>query len=45
MSVYSGFSTRNLETHYNKAIYNIIYLMQLKISRNNKQGKFKIESF
>lgn len=39
MSIYSGFGTRSQETHYNKAIYNLLYLMQLKISRNNKSGE------
>lgn len=36
MSIYNGFGTRQQETAYNKALYNILYLMQLKISRNNK---------
>lgn len=36
MSIYSGFGQRQQETIYNKAIYNLLYLMQLKISRNNK---------
>ena len=37
MSIYGGFGTRVQETNYNKAVYNLLYLMQLKISRNNKQ--------
>lgn len=40
MSVYSGFSTRKLETEYNKAVFNILYYLQLKISRNNKNVPF-----
>ena len=39
MSIYSGFGTRQQETNYNKAVYNLLYLMQLKISRNNKSCK------
>jgi len=27
MSIYGGFGTRQLETNYNKAIYNMLYLM------------------
>jgi len=40
MSVYGGFGTRQQETTYNKAVYNLLYLMQLKISRNNKQCNY-----
>lgn len=39
MSIYSGFGTRQQETNYNKAVYNLLYLMQLKISRNSKSCK------
>ena len=39
MSIYGGFGTRQQETVYNKAVYNLLYLMQLKISRNNKRRK------
>lgn len=39
MSIYGGFGTRVQETNYNKAIYNLLYLMQLKISRNSKNRK------
>jgi hypothetical protein len=39
MSIYGGFGTRVQETNYNKAVYNLLYLMQLKISRNNKSRK------
>jgi len=39
MSIYGGFGTRVQETNYNKAIYNLLYLMQLKISRNSKSRK------
>ena len=38
MSIYGGFGTRAQESTYNKAIYNMLYLMQLKISRNNKKS-------
>eukprot|EP00826_Nyctotherus_ovalis_P037342 TRINITY_DN3399_c0_g1_i16.p1 TRINITY_DN3399_c0_g1~~TRINITY_DN3399_c0_g1_i16.p1 ORF type:complete len:113 (-),score=29.00 TRINITY_DN3399_c0_g1_i16:53-391(-) len=34
MSVYSGFVTRSLETTYNKALYNLLFLLQTKIYRN-----------
>lgn len=40
MSVYGGFGTRQQETTYSKAVYNLLYLMQLKISRNNKSRTF-----
>ena len=43
MSIYGGFGTRAQETTYNKAVYNLLYLMQLKISRNNKQRKKKYQ--
>ena len=36
MSIYGGFSTRQLEGTYYKALYNAIYLLQLKISRNQR---------
>lgn len=39
MSIYGGFGQRIQETNYNKAVYNLLYLMQLKISRNNKNCK------
>ena len=39
MSIYGGFGTRAQEGTYNKAVYNLLYLMQLKISRNNKRSK------
>ena len=42
MSIYSGFGTRQQETNYNKAVYNLLYLMQLKISRNNKSCKHNL---
>ena len=33
MSIYSGFSKRSLESSYNKALYNMIFLLQLKHAR------------
>ena len=39
MSIYSGFPKRVQETNYNKLIYQIMYLMQKKISSNNKGCK------
>lgn len=45
MSIYGGFGQRIQETNYNKAVYNLLYLMQLKISRNNKQRKFNLMAY
>ena len=39
MSVYAGFASRHLETRYNKALYNTIFLLQLRISKLFKGGK------
>ena len=39
MSVYGGFVNRQLETTYNKALYNTVYLLQLRISKLFKGGK------
>lgn len=39
MSIYSGFGTRNQEATHNKILYNICYLLQLKISKHIKNGK------
>ena len=40
MSVYSGFGTRKMETEYNKSVFNLLYYLQLKVSRNNKNVPF-----
>lgn len=40
MSIYGGFGQRIQETNYNKAVYNLLYLMQLKISRNSKNRNY-----
>jgi len=39
MSVYGGFANRQLETTYNKALFNTVYLLQLRISKLFKGGK------
>lgn len=38
MSVYSGFATRSQETAYNKTLYNMICLLQYKITKQYNQG-------
>eukprot|EP00826_Nyctotherus_ovalis_P014699 TRINITY_DN14112_c0_g1_i8.p1 TRINITY_DN14112_c0_g1~~TRINITY_DN14112_c0_g1_i8.p1 ORF type:complete len:279 (+),score=36.95 TRINITY_DN14112_c0_g1_i8:150-986(+) len=40
MSVYSGFATRIQESSYNRAVYNMLCLLQMKIYKSYKQGKF-----
>ena len=42
MSIYNGFGTRQLEASYNKALYNTIFLLQLRIYKLFKGGKSKI---
>lgn len=39
MSIYNGFGTRQQESSYNKALYNTIFLLQLRISKLFKGGK------
>ena len=39
MSVYAGFASRHLEARYNKALYNTLFLLQLRISKLFKGGK------
>ena len=41
MSIYSGFSTRQQETVYNKAIFGVVTLLSLRISKLFKGGKKK----
>eukprot|EP00826_Nyctotherus_ovalis_P050095 TRINITY_DN6104_c0_g2_i3.p1 TRINITY_DN6104_c0_g2~~TRINITY_DN6104_c0_g2_i3.p1 ORF type:complete len:304 (+),score=53.80 TRINITY_DN6104_c0_g2_i3:131-913(+) len=38
MSVYGGFVTRIKETTYNRAIYNMLCLLQMKVCKSYKQG-------
>ena len=38
MSVYSGFATRQHEESYYKTLFNIAYLMQLRILKFLKKG-------
>mmetsp|Transcript_3202 Transcript_3202/g.3122 ORF Transcript_3202/g.3122 Transcript_3202/m.3122 type:complete len:89 (-) Transcript_3202:1228-1494(-) len=45
MSIYGGFGTRNLEQSYCKSLYNALYLLQLKISKNNRQEQFDENRF
>ena len=39
MSIYNGFGTRQQEGSYNKALYNTIFLLQLRIYKLFKGGK------
>lgn len=39
MSVYSGFGTRQQESTYSKALYNTLFLLQLRIYKLFKGGK------
>ena len=47
MSIYSGFALRSQETAYNKAVYNLLCLLQLKVFKtlNNGKGFYIIEPF
>ncbi len=38
MSVYSGFATRALEGNYNKTLYNMLFVLQTRITRGLKNG-------
>jgi hypothetical protein len=38
MSIYNGFGTRQMESSYNKALYNTIFLLQLRIFKLFKGG-------
>jgi hypothetical protein len=40
MSIYNGFGTRQQESSYNKALYNTIFLLQLRIFKLFKGEKF-----
>ncbi len=40
MSIYNGFGTRQQETAYNKALYNTLYIMQLRIVKLFKGERF-----
>ena len=39
MSIYNGFGTRQQEATYTKALYNTIFLLQLRIFKLFKGGK------
>lgn len=39
MSVYSGFTLKSQETAYNSTIYNILCLLQFKLTKSLKGGK------
>ena len=39
MSVYSGFANRQMETTYNRALYNMMFLLLLRITKLFKGGK------
>jgi hypothetical protein len=41
MSVYSGFGTRQQESTYSKALYNTLFLLQLRIYKLFKGGKYR----
>ena len=34
MSVYSGFTTRSLESSYNRCLYGLIFLLQMRVHRS-----------
>lgn len=38
MSVYSGFATRSQEDSYNRNIYNLLCLLQIRIVRSIRKG-------
>jgi hypothetical protein len=42
MSVYSGFGTRQQESTYSKALYNTLFLLQLRIYKLFKGGKCRL---
>ena len=42
MSVYSGFVSRSLETSYNRAVSNMLCLLQLKVAKTLKGGNTSI---
>jgi hypothetical protein len=44
MSVYNGFTTRAQETTYNKTLYNIVFLLQLKILKDSRNDRTDNES-
>ena len=41
MSIYNGFGTRAQEASYNKALYNVTFLMQFKIVKFLKGGTLR----
>ncbi|CDW85987.1 UNKNOWN [Stylonychia lemnae] len=45
MSVYSGFGTRAQEEGYLKSLFNIVYLMQIKILKIFKNEQFDDRKF
>ena len=38
MSVYSGFVARAVEGSYNRALYNVLCLLQLRVARSLRGG-------
>jgi hypothetical protein len=45
MSIYSGFGTRQQEKSYNKILYHLLFLMQLKITKDLVNEPFCWEKF
>lgn len=45
MSVYSGFSTRNQESAYNKALFNLLFLFQLRALKATRNEQFDEDRF
>jgi len=45
MSVYNGFSTRLQETGYTKTLYNLLFLLQMKITKTTRNEVFDEEQF
>ena len=42
MSVYSGFTTRQTEESYYQHLYNMVYLLQLRVLRLYEKGKTRL---
>ena len=38
MSIYSGFASRNVETNYNKHLYNLVYLVSIRLQKALNNG-------
>ncbi|CDW80731.1 UNKNOWN [Stylonychia lemnae] len=45
MSVYNGFAKQQVQKQYNNALYNVIYLLQLKVLKSYTNERFDDELF